>query len=776
MTCVQHGVKAQFRALAELLEFSMGPTKDVSNDPCSPITLLVFRFASTRLSALRSEIITKNNDASNLPYLDYVDGGVQDECEVLMLKGLQQLQKVVEKQNQERAAAPTPAAADDDDESSWGLETAADAGYSLIECLRYVLHPAAYISGLTTIITKTEDAIQRKALRMLDAVVRQLSTVSSDGRPELSNERVKVAARDAVRCVQSILLSQKRGVEDGPSELTMQLALTVLGSFAQGIGQWEPDVFLGIIDGVLQQVTEAEAVPLRTGALATVAAVVQGLGLKVLPKLPAIISVVLQTAEKILAFENGGPQVDKPKTEDAVELELVALLSVISSLLHGLGAFIAPNLPQLLSLLFSSPVLSTFASSSKLDQIAALIRNQLPQKVPPRLFLPPMAEWLDAALEKNPQAIRLSIDMMQASISSLDAKSASNFHHLIFGSMMKVLDVRRRGLDAGFSDPGAALVVEKTAASALVELILKLSEGKFKPLFFRMIEWANATQFPEDSNVASRSLKGAHAKVARRVAFLHVINALCESLRSVFTPYFHFLMDLIIEILTMEDNVLETSGEEPSLKKQKKSSIKNTETSSKDGGIQPLMDLNHCRILAVRALHRCFLYDTSGFLDEARFERLMAPLVSQLQVESLQIDDAHRLLEDNCSDNDDILEAGSNLQSFPASDRLSRATICCLSQMALASGPSESRWRPLNHAILMKTRATEARNRLAALQSTYALANALQEEYLPLLPEALPFLAELLEDPEPEIEAAATTTVKMLEELSGEDLKEYLKV
>ncbi len=47
--------------------------------------------------------------------------------------------------------------------------------------------------------------------------------------------------------------------------------------------------------------------------------------------------------------------------------------------------------------------------------------------------------------------------------------------------------------------------------------------------------------------------------------------------------------------------------------------------------------------------------------------------------------------------------------------------------------------------------------------------------YLVLLPETLPFLAELLEDSNPEVEELAQRTAKMLQELSGEDIAEYLR-
>ena len=51
----------------------------------------------------------------------------------------------------------------------------------------------------------------------------------------------------------------------------------------------------------------------------------------------------------------------------------------------------------------------------------------------------------------------------------------------------------------------------------------------------------------------------------------------------------------------------------------------------------------------------------------------------------------------------------------------------------------------------------------------------LSEEYLALLPETLPFLAELLEDAELAVEARAQRVVRQLEALSGESLEQYLR-
>ena len=76
----------------------------------------------------------------------------------------------------------------------------------------------------------------------------------------------------------------------------------------------------------------------------------------------------------------------------------------------------------------------------------------------------------------------------------------------------------------------------------------------------------------------------------------------------------------------------------------------------------------------------------------------------------------------------------------------------------------------------MATRSPAMEERLRAIATVEGLIERMCEEYLLLLPEALPFLAELLEDPEHQVAAATQLLIRKLEELSGESLEQYLKV
>lgn len=78
--------------------------------------------------------------------------------------------------------------------------------------------------------------------------------------------------------------------------------------------------------------------------------------------------------------------------------------------------------------------------------------------------------------------------------------------------------------------------------------------------------------------------------------------------------------------------------------------------------------------------------------------------------------------------------------------------------------------------VLMITRSPAVEERMRALAAVSGLVSRMREEYLLLLPEALPFLAELLEDPEHEIVTFTQQLIKKLEDLSGESLEQYLTV
>jgi hypothetical protein len=97
----------------------------------------------------------------------------------------------------------------------------------------------------------------------------------------------------------------------------------------------------------------------------------------------------------------------------------------------------------------------------------------------------------------------------------------------------------------------------------------------------------------------------------------------------------------------------------------------------------------------------------------------------------------------------------------------------CLVNLAAAGG-SEILWKPLNHGVLEAASSDKKTVRITGLKTILAILNTVGEDYLGMLPECLPTLSERLEDDDEEAVRLARAFVSSAEELSGEDLGEYL--
>eukprot|EP00894_Picocystis_sp_ML_P003529 jgi/Pico_ML_1/54046/g4475.t1 len=107
-------------------------------------------------------------------------------------------------------------------------------------------------------------------------------------------------------------------------------------------------------------------------------------------------------------------------------------------------------------------------------------------------------------------------------------------------------------------------------------------------------------------------------------------------------------------------------------------------------------------------------------------------------------------------------------------EQMDAAVANCIVQLAVCMG-EDSLWKPMNHKLLMHTRSEHAQARFIALKVIKKMVERLQEEYLIFLPETLPFLAELLEDSHGGVENESREIIQLLEQVSGEDLEQYLK-
>jgi len=146
---------------------------------------------------------------------------------------------------------------------------------------------------------------------------------------------------------------------------------------------------------------------------------------------------------------------------------------------------------------------------------------------------------------------------------------------------------------------------------------------------------------------------------------------------------------------------------------------------------------------------KCFLFDTEGFVNKEKFDKILQPIVDQL-------------------------DQTSNEDSNEWDEKINILTEC-LSQLAVNVG-NDTLWKPLNYQVLLKTRSQVPKVRLAALRVVQKCYTKLGEELLVLLPETIPFLAELMEDSDPTVEKLTQEIIQDIEKYLGEEdsIKNYL--
>ena len=207
----------------------------------------------------------------------------------------------------------------------------------------------------------------------------------------------------------------------------------------------------------------------------------------------------------------------------------------------------------------------------------------------------------------------------------------------------------------------------------------------------------------------------AQGAVFRAVAWFGFLQDFFGTLKSIVTNYATFVTDSAAALLKAADYRNKTSV------------------------------LLSARILAT--LTACFAHDQDDFWQaHDAFETISAPLLLQLPLTAASKSAAH----------------------------LSEPLNACIAAFATASGSAEHR-RTINMAILPHLRADEVALRLAAAKCQRAITKEVGGDWLVMLPEMLPFMAEALEDDDERVEREVRAWVKDIEAERGESLDAMLQ-
>uniref|UniRef100_A0A803NS19 BP28 C-terminal domain-containing protein n=1 Tax=Cannabis sativa TaxID=3483 RepID=A0A803NS19_CANSA len=613
----------------------------------------------------------------------------------------------------------------------------------LKDCIRAVLRtvttlmiPSAYFNGIIRLLHHGDKNVGKKALGFLCEMLRESDTTKSRHKERNLYARWKHMEETALEsfrklCLEIVKIVDSVDVSDS-LKLTAVSALEVLANRFP----FDYSIFGDCLPSVTKNITP-ENFAVSSGCLRTTGAFVNVLGPRALVELPCIVENVIKISREIslrsdvksIKSNDDTPTASSTSKENII----LSILLVLEAVVGKLGAFLNPYLGDIITVIVLNHDFAT-GSYQKVKFQADTVRRLIAEKIPVRLALPPLLKIYENAVSSGDSSLTAYFGMLANLIGSMDRPSVSGYHAKIFDLCLLALDLRRQR-PASLQDIDS---VEKSVTNTIISLTMKLTETMFKPLFIRSIEWAESDV--EDGVVGNTN-------VDRAVSFYGMVNKLAENHRSLFIPYFKYLLEGCVRLLTVSGDA-KTSG----LTRKKKARIleaKSTEDTSISIGNW------HLRATILSSLHKCFLYDTGSmkFLDSSNFQVLLKPIVSQLTIEPPS-----------------SLEEHSNLPSVKEVDDL---LVVCIGQMAVTAA-TDVLWKPLNHEVLMQTRSEKVRARILGLRVVKYLVEHLREEYLVFLAETIPFLGELLEDMEPSVKSLAQEILKEMESISGESLRQYL--
>jgi U3 small nucleolar RNA-associated protein 10 len=756
---------------------------------------------------------------------------LQQSCQAIMTQGLQHLLRL------NPAAADNAQGASGSGKQARKLQkainAAADGVYSLLSALEAVQDCPSYLLALVQMSMQQSDSVQRRALKLLADRLSKAQIDLADleaSTAQLSAAALQSAQQELAEAGLAVCVELPRLLAPSTPAITKQLALIAADAGIRLFGKLLPPVVLASMLEVLKVVQDSSA-PVRTSALTCIAAGVSSLGMQLVPLLPKTAVAVLAAAEAAVQDlqqqqqGHGSGSESSDSDADAVEeqqgagsaaaaLQLAGAVAALEALVTNLGAFMSPYLPRLLQLLLHRQVLCCTVADT--NAVAGRLRGGLPVKVPSRLLLQPLLQQWEVALAScagggadadsasvvAAPAVAL-LDLVAAFCSNLQPAEAAGHHEQLAGLLLQALSTRSRWLsaasgqqqqlpsaaaaaDANIAAAAAAAVarfssqqvweVEGAAVRALAALVMKLSESRFKPMFLRMLDWTNAGA---DSNQQ-------HG-IGRVAALFAAVCTFSERLRKVFAPYYKYFFTMLMQQLAGDALAV-------GKRSKKKRKLSAAADAGSAGGDAVVLSSWLARLRAVRAVHLLALHEGSHDSPAAqqeqheRFDKLMPLLVEVLQDGPPAVVAAQLAVQGTDPSLDlpnspvaalgavgaAVVEAGGSKAIEESCDIVGTAAVGALVQMAVAGG-SDVVWKPLHHALLLATRGGTPRAKLLALGGVSRLADLLREDYLNLLPEALGFIAELVEDGELAVEAAAQGLLAQLEGLSGEKLEQYLK-
>ncbi|KAF3899628.1 SnoRNA-binding rRNA-processing protein utp10 [Trichophyton interdigitale] len=323
----------------------------------------------------------------------------------------------------------------------------------------------------------------------------------------------------------------------------------------------------------------------------------------------------------------------------------------------------------------------------------------------------------DFSVSNGSKAAKETLEVVKLSIEKHSKSDTIKNVPALSKLLWKVFDFRRAQLNLPASDRFEGHQVDDIESSIndlTIKMIYKLNDTIFRPLFTQLTEWATGEL--DKSDLPGRQ--------ARLTTFYKFLETFFGTLKSIVTGYSSYIIENVVDILK---------------------------------NVRPNVKENQALWTAVmRTLRNSFEHDQDEFWQSpSHLGSISSHLISQLSI-------------------------ANSKASFKLVTAEATPAIVAL---AIAADSPDNQ-KELNTHIMKYMRASGGNadsckgvnpfTRLAAVKCEQSLTEELGEEWLALLPEMLPFISELMEDDDENVEKEVRKWVLMIEDILGEKLDDML--
>ncbi|XP_055680331.1 HEAT repeat-containing protein 1 homolog [Lutzomyia longipalpis] len=564
--------------------------------------------------------------------------------------------------------------------------------YDILDNCILLLSPDMFLVVINGLIQHKLMTVRRKVIELL---INKLQQKDQFFRGCDDSNFLQVLA--PLRAIIDTIVPKEEKETDNEAALVQQVSLIAVKILSKILAENQTEIFKELLMqliGILKKHKALQSIILASVVL-TIAEICSNLRVHALSGLSVFMPIFLQILH-IHCQDN-----------ETVDMTTVSIIAAMQKVIDTLPLFLSPYLVKMLTLIarIRVKVQKITPQDAKTASILGKI-DSMTQKVssfiPLRILVPAVDSAYSQLIEEAAtDAVAPLMSILSDAFVDVPTKDIAMVQVELSEFFLRAL--KFRSANPTLEDVNA---IEERIVKALVSLILKLSEGSFKPLYYRIYDWAIREEENRD----------------RVITFYSLSHHIAKTLKSLFVVLAVDFVQNAAELLN-SCNLAKVATEEE---------------------LYYANDAKKCETLLENILqtflHIC-TYDSRQFMTVHRCEIILQPLIDQL---------------------DNPLVQKNNLK-----------TLLSTTIASLGAAGADNLWQQLNYGVLLKTRHTNPEVRLLALGTCVEFARKIGQDFQSLLPETIPFLSELLEDENEEVERGCKRLIHDLEGILNDSLQKY---